>query len=328
MSGCKKKADQTKPDDSPETVKTSVNYSFADFTLENIDNKDYIFFNIIADSDDDVNVKFFLVYKFHSQKQPDQIISPTSELVDKQIKKGTTLIEYRLEIVPENYDKYLFLNVSNVGEDYDCINTLDDTINKSVLSIALDVLSKDENNEIAIKIDNLVNAIEVSSIEISIDYDNKTAQALGSGYVIDANFNDDFIIIEIIFSPKAKLENDFDKLPVKNGMADAKGSLYIDNNRYYYKEEVEKTNNELTSITVTLDYLKHYDEKVTDEYIATMSNPEYNKITVTITLKNDYKFSSKFMLTLNDKLIDGSKYKIENNVLTYIFDDPNWSEFY
>ena len=319
------------PGKDPLVVKTNVNFSIADFTLENSDDKDYICFNVIVNSEEDVNVKFDITYAFtlgDSMTSGDSLATVTLSQVDTFVRKGTNLLDYQIELDESKYDKYVYISVNNISEEYNCIDTLDDCIEKSVISIALNVLSKDANNEIAKKIDDKVNAIEVSSIEMSIDYENKKVQALGSGYVLDANFGTDYIVVEITFSSKAHLTTDFDKLVVKNGIVIAKGVLYIENNKYYYKEEVEKTSNELSSITLTFDYLKHSDEVHTDEYDALMSNPEYNKITITITLKDGFTYSNSLVLNINDKNIDSSKYKIEGNVLTYVFDDPNWTGFY
>lgn len=334
--GCKKEdnnKDNNKGNDDPVEEKANVNYSIADFTLESDEGKDWICFNVIVNSDKDVNVKFDLDYTFN-----DNILAISSYLlpmstlanVDTNVQKGTSLLDFRVELTEDNYKNYLCLVINNKSEDYNCIDVSDDSIEKSVLSIALDVLSKDANNEIAQKIDNTVNAIIVATIDLSIDYENKKVQALGAGYTVESNFTDDYIIVEIIFSPKAKLTEDFTLFVVKNGKEVAKGFLYIENNKYYYKEELEKTNTDviISSITLTFDYLKHSEEIKRVEYTAVMSNPEYNKITITITMNEGYVLSDSLVLTLNDKIIDNSKYKIENNVLTYVFDDPNWTGFY
>lgn len=335
---CKKednnKEENNKGNDDPVVEIANVNFSIADFTLESADDKDWICFNVIVNSDKDVNVKFDLDYTFNDKilVTSSSYLLPLSTLanVDTNVKKGTSLLDFRVELTEDNYKNYLCLVINSTSEDYNCIDISDDSIEKSVLSIALDVLSKDANNEIAQKIDNTVNAIEVSAIELSIDYENKKVQTLGAGYTIDANFTDDYIIVEITFSPKAKLAEDFIELDVKNGKEVAKGSLYIENNKYYYKEELEKTNTDviISSITLTFDYLKHSEEIRRTEYTALMSNPEYNKITITITMNEGYVLSDNLVLTLNDKIIENSKYKIENNVLTYVFDDPNWTGFY
>ena len=336
MFGCKKEdnnKDNNKGNDDPVEEKANVNYSIADFTLESDEGKDWICFNVIVNSDKDVNVKFDLDYTFNDNILViSSYLLPMSTLanVDTNVKKGTSLLDFRVELTEENYKNYLCLVINNKSEDYNCIDISDDSIEKNVLSIAFDVLSKDANNEIAQKIDNTVNAILVATIDLSIDYENKKVQALGAGYTVDANFTDDYIIVEIIFSPKAKLTEDFTLFVVKNGKEVAKGSLYIENNKYYYKEELEKTNTDviISSITLTFDYLKHSEEIKRAEYTAVMSNPEYNKITITITMNEGYVLSDALVLTLNDKIIENSKYKIENNVLTYVFDDPNWTGFY
>ncbi len=311
------------------TEKVNVNFSIADFNLVNDEGKEWVSFNVIAETSVQLNVEFDLSYVYYHEQGAYIDASLTSlASFDGRINRGTNLLDFKIELKEENYDDYIYIKLENNSDKYNYI--IFKMVDKSLISIALDVLSKDANNEIAKKIDDTINTIDVSSIEMSIDYDNKKVQALGAGYVLNADFSDDYIIVEIVFSSKAHLTNDFDKLAIKVNNESAKGNLYIDNNKYYYKEEVEKTNTDviINSISLTFDYLKHSEEIKKAEYTALMSNPEYNKITITITLNSGYVFSSDLSLTINDKNIDKSLYKIDNSVLTYIFDDPNWSGFY
>lgn len=311
------------------TEKVNVNFSIADFTLEKDEGKEWVSFNVIAEASVQLNVEFDLSYVYYHEQGAYIDASLTSlASFDERINRGTNLLDFKIELKEENYDDYIYIKLENKSDEYNY--TFFKMVDKSLISIALDVLSKDANNEIAKKIDDTINAIDVSSIEMSIDYDNKKVQALGAGYVLNAEFSDDYIIVEIVFSSKAHLTNDFDKLVVKVNNEGAKGSLHTENNKYYYKEELEKTNTDviINSISLTFDYLKHSEEIKKAEYTALMSNPEYNKITITITLNSGYVFSSDLSLTINDKNIEKNKYKVENNVLTYIFDDPNWSGFY
>lgn len=64
----------------------------------------------------------------------------------------------------------------------------------------------------------------------------------------------------------------------------------------------------------------------TNEYKYTYSNPNYDKITIIIYIKDEYALTRDFILIVNEKTIDSSRYKIENNVITYIFEDPNWTQ--
>ncbi len=332
VSACFKKENKDNDNDNQNNVneKANVNLNIADFTLENIDGKDYICFNVIANSNKDANIKFNLSYNFKINEDNDIINTYLIANVDANIKKGVNLLDYQVEIIENYYDKYLYLNITDFKIDNELIFDYHTSIEKSVVSIALDVLSKDANNEIAKRIDNTINVILVSSIDISIDYENKKVQALGSGYTVNGTFNNDYIIVEIIFSAKARLTNDFNQLNINNDNKPAKGNLYVEDNKYYYKEEITKTNADvlISSISLTFDYLKHNEEIKKEEYVTSMSNPEYNKITITITMKDGFDFSSNFMLTINEKLVEESNYKIENKVLTYIFDDPNWTGFY
>ena len=84
----------------------------------------------------------------------------------------------------------------------------------------------------------------------------------------------------------------------------------------------------VSKISLEIDLNKKSEEGSADNYTYTYSNPSYDKITIIITLKGDLEFSDDFELSLNGKVVDSSKYTIENNVITYIFKDPNWSGIY
>lgn len=84
----------------------------------------------------------------------------------------------------------------------------------------------------------------------------------------------------------------------------------------------------INEISLTIDLNKTSLEGEEDKYTYTYSNPKYETIVIVITLKENYNFSENFTLKLNDEIVKAKDYKIEGKVLTYEFEDPNWTEIY
>ena len=91
---------------------------------------------------------------------------------------------------------------------------------------------------------------------------------------------------------------------------------------------IDPSKKPLSLINLEIDLNKKTDLLVSenDEYKYTYSNPNYGKITIVIYIKDDYALTKNFVLIINDKTIDAKDYKIEHNAITYIFEDPNWTE--
>lgn len=83
--------------------------------------------------------------------------------------------------------------------------------------------------------------------------------------------------------------------------------------------------NRIYFIDLTIDVNGKQGNGERDAYYYAYTNNNYEKIILTITLKDEYFFSESFVFTFNGEKIDNSKFSIEDNVLTYIFKDPNWS---
>ena len=105
----------------------------------------------------------------------------------------------------------------------------------------------------------------------------------------------------------------------------ARDAYLKDETNLIAKNICEYNTDKVVLIELTLDLNKKQLNGETATYSYTYSNPSYNKITVIVTLKEGFTFSEYFVLKLNDEVVKSSKYTIEDNVITYIFDDPNWS---
>lgn len=84
----------------------------------------------------------------------------------------------------------------------------------------------------------------------------------------------------------------------------------------------------INEIALKIDLNLYSFEGEEEKYKYTYSNPKLETITIIITLKDNYAFSKDFVLKLNDEVVKTKDYTIEDNVLTYIFEDPNWTEIY
>ncbi len=82
------------------------------------------------------------------------------------------------------------------------------------------------------------------------------------------------------------------------------------------------------SITVDISVQTKLLTFETEQYTYTYSNPNYDKITVMVYIKDEYAVTTDFALIFNGEVVPNSKYKIENNAITYIFLDPNWTGIY
>ena len=132
--------------------------------------------------------------------------------------------------------------------------------------------------------------------------------------------------ISIIFEIELAIDGYiYSEIKTINILELARNTYLKDQTNLIAKNICEYNRDQVILIDLKLDLNKKQLSGETQTYSYTYSNPSYNKITVIITLKEGYTFSDYFILRLNDKFVDKNKYKIEGNVITYIFDDPNWS---
>ena len=83
---------------------------------------------------------------------------------------------------------------------------------------------------------------------------------------------------------------------------------------------------DLVDIDVNIDHPQKTEKSFDgDNFTYTYYNPSQYKITIKVILDEGYVFGDEFVFIFNNKTIASSKYTINGNVLTYIFDDPNWS---
>lgn len=80
-------------------------------------------------------------------------------------------------------------------------------------------------------------------------------------------------------------------------------------------------------VTIELD-LKNYEVINKPEHTHVHITTDYIEVTVTVSLTNDLEFGDQIIFKVNGKTVGSSLYTIDNNTLTYKFDDPNWSDIY
>ncbi len=80
-------------------------------------------------------------------------------------------------------------------------------------------------------------------------------------------------------------------------------------------------------VTLELD-LENYQVTSKPENTDVNITTDYIEVTVTVSLTNDLEFGDQIIFKVNGKTVGSSLYTIDNNTLTYTFDDPNWSDIY
>lgn len=80
-------------------------------------------------------------------------------------------------------------------------------------------------------------------------------------------------------------------------------------------------------VTIEFD-LENYQVTSKPENTDVNITTDYIEVTVTVSLTNDLEFGDQIIFKVNGKTVGSSLYTIDNNTLTYTFDDPNWSDIY
>ena len=170
----------------------------------------------------------------------------------------------------------------------------------------------------------IYNYFMIGSLDLEIDLEASVLTKAELKYSYTYTNTQEVKTLTVTLNKDFKFSNEF---VFKLNGADIDRSLYsIQDNVLTYKQSEKK----LDQITVTVDLLLKTDSYIIEEetFKLKYSNPSYDKITIIITLKGDYVFADNFVLNFNGKIIPTNEYKIEGNMLTYIFNDPNWSGIY
>ncbi len=85
--------------------------------------------------------------------------------------------------------------------------------------------------------------------------------------------------------------------------------------------------NIIDSIAFNVDY-KKYTAVVNDDRFNVNIKTDYNIITITINLNEEYILAEDFIVNINNTIIERSKINIDGNTIIYKVDDPNWTKPY
>ncbi len=223
---------------------------------------------------------------------------------------------YKLNITEKEYKKDLSFVIEVLLTDESKIYSSLEM--KNIYELALNDY---EYNPTSLQI---YNYFIVGSLDLEIDLEASVLTKAEAKYSYTYTNAEEVKTLTITLNKDFKFSNEF-VLKLNGTVIDR--SLYsIQDNVLTYKQSEKK----LDQITVTVDLLLKTDSYIIEEETFTLkySNPKYDKITIIITLKGDYVFAENFVLNFNGEIISPNKYKIEGNMLTYIFDDPNWSGIY
>ncbi len=311
---CKKPVDDNTKDN-------KLTFNVSDYQLN--DSNNTISFNVICDATKRNDIQYKISYVFYDNNALDNEYIVLKNNESKTVIKGTNKFAYKLALTEDEFLLELHIKIELLSEGFDF--SLKEEYVQGIVNLARTY--EENTNSLADEIMNAFNGvseIKVNNIYLNLDYSKKECTPSNNGYTVNAIFDTDEIKVEIAFDSKATSSIDFTLLPIFVNNEELSQKLIKDNDKYYFT----LTNYEVKEAKLSFDYLKKTDECNSTKYKATMSNPEYNKITIVLTLNDNYFYSTKFKLYVNEKLVDSSLYSCKDNVITYIFDDPNWSEFY
>lgn len=136
------------------------------------------------------------------------------------------------------------------------------------------------------------------------------------------NYKDDIsLIIEVEFENEAKTYSNFVCVNIY------KLAIKEENENIIAKEILDFYKIHNIDLDININHRGSL-EGEGEYYTYTYSNPAYDKITIIVILREDLSFAEDFTLTIKGKnygVKKGDTFEIKNNVLTYIFDDPNWT---
>ena len=247
-------------------------------------------------------------YTIQPHEDGEKLVLEQSELEAFELKT------YKIPFSSSHYKKDVSFVIEVLLNDGVKIYSVLET--KNIFQLAKDAR---ETNSVASKI---YKYFEVSSLNIQVNLNlseySKTSTKYSFVYTNAGDVKNLVITLEKDFSFTSEFE-----LKINDAVIE-RSKYLIKENVLTYKQSEKKVENITTSVDLLL---KTYSTE-TEEYILTYANPSYDKITVIITLKDDFVFADNFVLNFNGKDIKAKDYKIEGNVLTYIFDDPNWTGIY
>jgi len=83
----------------------------------------------------------------------------------------------------------------------------------------------------------------------------------------------------------------------------------------------------IEEVMLTVDTKNYQVTTLKDGYQAVITT-DYNYITIRVTLIEEKFFATDVILMVNEVAIEVNKWSISENILTYRFDDPNWTNPY
>ena len=253
-------------------------------------------------------------YVFDKYKKETLIAEGEKLVLEQSELEAFELKTYKIPFSSSHYKKDVSFVIEVLLIDGNKINSVLET--KNIFQLAKDAR---ETNSVASKI---YKYFEVSSLNIQVNLNLSEYSKESTKYSFVYTNAGDVKTLVITLEKDFSFTSEFE-LKINDAVIE-RSKYLIKENVLTYKQSEKKVENITTSVDLLL---KTYSTE-TEEYILTYANPSYDKITVIITLKDDFVFADNFVLNFNGKDIKAKDYKIEGNVLTYIFDDPNWTGIY
>lgn len=227
-----------------------------------------------------------------------------------QVKKNSDgLIQDKLTINNDDYSLSLSYSLTNKEEDY--INGL----NHQGYKVGAIFLFGNVNNILDINLlntDAFVIREEENLIKLNVDLSNHYEDNINVRLFYTITINDENFIV---YSSKYQTYDFYQLACLSPGSF---SDIIISSNK-----------NRLNVINIFLNTKTYEVSTESNKYDVKIKTPlDYNVIEVIITLKENVRLNNDFLFIVNDEMISIEKIDINNNVITYIIPDPNWSGVY
>ncbi|MDD4211930.1 MAG: hypothetical protein PHY42_00820 [Bacilli bacterium] len=191
-----------------------------------------------------------------------------------------------------------------------------------------EILKQDKLHKIGIAIgcskDSSLSIEEAINV-ITIDFEKETDQ---EDYIfLFENIDESFYNVSLTIQPYLVLNNEEIEYLANHSTC----ILYqlAKQEEHTYSEWVVSVVEEkvISEIRLTADYQNYTVQSLSEGYQAILET-DYNYITITITILDDYLLRTTFQLIINDTVLVPKNIQPDYRTITYMIDDPNWTQPY
>jgi len=214
---------------------------------------------------------------------------------------------------PEVFDlKYNNVSIVEEGLKINIIVNINEEEQKNINYIGMIFGENDDN----LSEENTLNNVEINFNALISKYEFIITD------IKEEYFNIDFIIKTYVI---------FKDNNIKYFDTNYIGNLYnLSNNiDLYFPKYIRAyvANKVLKIINLSVNFQEYTIDSLNEDYLADIIT-DYNYVTITITINEDYFLINDFTFIINDNIIEQNKLDINKTTITYRIEDPNWSDYY